>query len=232
MRLLNVSRIAVVAILGMLWNTSAYAGSILPSWPDAIACNLPGQGPAYVFFPQNMPYSGDGLFYYYNVYSMNNKQQRLAFNSSQAFAASNINGGAGNCQGKTIAQLTASGQAISFAGPGPAGPAGTNGTNGINGTNGLSVVSAGINSSGQLVLTLSDGSTVITPSSVVGSTGPQGPQGVPGTWNYANAIGDQTEGAACSVNNTSSTLSPTVSGLLWVCDPTSSTWKSTNLSLK
>ena len=68
----------------------------------------------------------------------------------------------------------------SVVGPqGAQGPQGIQGIQGVQGPAGVDVTSATINSSDELVLTLSDASTV-NAGSVVGPQGAQGPQGIQG----------------------------------------------------
>ncbi|MFM6976284.1 MAG: hypothetical protein ACKOW2_05495, partial [Sphingobacteriaceae bacterium] len=82
---------------------------------------------------------------------------------------------------------------------GPQGPAGANGTNGVDGTNGadgLSVSTAVIDVNGDLILTLSDNSTVnagsaVGPQGIQGVQGPAGADGIDGTNGLDGATGPQ-----------------------------------------
>ncbi|WP_273793492.1 tail fiber domain-containing protein [Brucella anthropi] len=113
-------------------STSIMTGdTMIDGWPDALVCTLTGtQTSTSIFNLHYAPYAGDGRYYYRSVESLANTTYpfpvtQIGYAPNKTFynfaSSNNLYSGAGSCDGKTIAQLYADGQAFNFVGGGASG---------------------------------------------------------------------------------------------------------------
>ena len=94
---------------GTAWTGVGANKSMFTGWPDAIVCNVtsPGYGPI-VMLPEYMPYTPNGLYYYYNMlggfYYIFNPDGTYNSNSGQTF----------DCGSSSISTLYSTGHAFNL----------------------------------------------------------------------------------------------------------------------
>lgn len=110
-----------VALSGGFGGAGSSGGStMVEGWPDAIICNQIGGNSTYQgvrpMFMDSAPWTPDGGFYYKSIsYNISGLNHFIRFNSDGSF--NHYSGdGANDCDGKSISQLYADGQAFNFVG--------------------------------------------------------------------------------------------------------------------
>jgi hypothetical protein len=107
---------------GLSWVPGAASGlnqstSMQAGWPDAIMCNVTAPQVATVIFYFSYGPWGNGLYYYTSPDRNAVPGEMMLFNSDKTFNSSAYFT-ASDCNGKTIAQLYATGQAFDLVGGG------------------------------------------------------------------------------------------------------------------